>query len=151
MLWRCNLDMSENTDFKITATSRRSQWINNYCLKFQLPCCSRCFPWGKNLQVGAHRGLDKMSDILIKILLRHVSKDLIDDKATLVQVMVSCWAAPNSQATIHYLNQCFDGDQCQHMAPLGHNELPCGTPGPFFCLLLGVSLGCARPITGQVT
>ena len=25
------------------------------------------------------------------------------------------------------------------------------SPGPVFCLLLGVSSGCARPITGQVT
>ena len=34
--------------------------------------------------------------------------------------------------------------------PVHENE-DTGTPGPVFCLLPGVSTGCARSITGQVT
>ena len=35
------------------------------------------------------------------------------------------------------------GEENLHQLPM--------TTGPVFCLLLGVSSGCARPITGQVT
>ena len=45
-------------------------------------------------------------------------QDLTDDKLTLVQVMA--WY---SQATSHYLSQCFDPDLCRQMASLGLNEL----------------------------
>ena len=39
----------------------------------------------------------------------------------------------------------------QHWADTGSWILPCGRPGPIFCLLVGVSSDYAQPITGQVT
>ena len=49
-------------------------------------------------------------DIFCKIALRWMSLDLIDDKSTLVQVMVWC-----CQATSHYLSQCWP----RSMSPYG--------------------------------
>ena len=42
---------------------------------------------------------------------------------------------------------CGSVDDCVTWLLIHHED----HPGPDFCLLLGVSSGCARPITGQVT
>ena len=42
-------------------------------------------------------------------------------------------------------------EQVEYLGRLVSYEGVAVRPGPIFCLLLGVSSGCARPITGQVT
>ena len=90
--------------------------------------------------------VNKNVDIFIRTSMKFDLKDLIENKASLVLVIVGhnlirWW----SNGLGH---KYFSRPQCAYtLNGLGK----WGISGPVFCLLLGVSSGCARPITGQVT
>ena len=72
----------------------------------------------------------------VRISLNFVPKDPVDNKSVLVQVMVWHWSGnkPLPEPVMTLLIKAY---------------MP--SPGPIFCLLLGVSSDYAQPITGQVT
>ena len=107
-------------------------------------------------QNGRHFADDTLKRILvnenvrisIKISLKFVPKGPINNIPTLVQIMA--WRRSGDKPLSESMMVSLPTHICV-TRPQWVNSLAPGRSGPIFCLLLGVSTGCAQPITGQVT
>ena len=143
------------------------RWMKKWCLYIcTCACVCMCFVCWR-LEYGIRCILTVHHCYSVKVI---VEKDIIYTQIDAFQHAIylhkSLWVTyyknrlterhlPHRDLTTHILVIELGArpyfSSCGKKVNLDNDDCFQDKPGPVFCLLLGVSSGCARPITGQVT